>query len=254
MGSAVGFAQRAGFRRHQPTLTIAPRPAFLPWVRQTEHEIHFEYLTDMDGRLLTRNLNFTFLQVNFESGDRFSFGGGENFERLDDPFTLRGSGGMTAEIPAGDYRSWGWSISGGTAGRRMLSGSLGVERGDFWDGRRSQLDMSATIRPRRGVTISTDYQRNEVRLEQGALDTNLYRLSASWNLSPLTSMSGNVQYDDVSQVLGLFARARWIVRPGNDVFVVWSHNWQNEVARLFDREFSTLSRGFAIKVNYSYRF
>ena len=51
-----------------------------------------------------------------------------------------------------------------------------------------------------------------------------------------------------------FARARWIVRPGNDIFLVWSHNWQNEVARLLDREFTTLSRGGAVKVNYSYRF
>jgi hypothetical protein len=251
---AVGFAQRTGFRRHQPTLTIAPRPAFLPWVRQTEHQVHFEYLTDMDGRLLTRNLRFTFLGVNFESGDRISFGGGQNFERLDDPFTLRGSGGTSVPIEAGDYDSWGWSVGGRTAGRRMLSGSLDVERSDFWDGRRTQIDASATIRPRRGVAVSADFQRNEVALDRGDLETNLYRLSASWNLSPLTSMSGNVQYDDVSQVLGLFARARWIVRPGNDVFVVWSHNWQNEVARLFDRQFSTLSRGFALKVNYAYRF
>lgn len=251
---AVGFSQRTGFRRHQPTLTVAPRPTFLPWVRQTEHEIYFEYLTDMEGRLLTRNLNFGFLTVNFESGDRFSFAGGQNFERLDNPFTLRGSGGSSVVVPAGDYESWGWTIGGRTAGRRMVSGSLEVQRGDFWDGRRAQLDASATIRPRRGVSLSTDYQRNEVRLQQGALDTNLYRLSGSWNLSPLMSMNGNVQYDDVSQVLGLFARARWIIRPGNDVFVVWSHNWQNEVARLFDRQFSTLSRGFAVKLSYTYRF
>jgi hypothetical protein len=93
-----------------------------------------------------------------------------------------------------------------------------------------------------------------VRLEQGSFDTNLVRLSGSWNLSPLTSFTGNVQYDDVSRVVGLFARARWIVRPGSDVFLVWTHNWQNEVARLLDREFTLLSRGGAVKVNYSYRF
>jgi len=251
---AVGFAQRTGFRRHQPTLTIAPRPSFLPWVRQTEHQLYFEYLTDMDGLLLTRNLNFTFLTVNFESGDRLSFSGGRNFERLDAAFTLRGSGGASAVVDAGDYHSWGWSLGGRTAGRRTLSGSADFEWTDFWDGRRTQYDFSATARPRRGVSVSTDYQRNEVRLDQGSLDTNLVRLSGSWNLSPLKSMTGNIQYDDVSQVLGLFARARWIVRPGNDVFVVWGHNWRNAEASLFDRQLSTISRGLAMKVNYTYRF
>ena len=251
---AVGFAQRTGFKRHQPTLTIAPRPGFLPLVRQTEHQIQFEYLTDMDNRLLTRNLDFTFLQVNFESGDNLSFQGGRGFERLDRPFTISGSGENALIIEAGDYNATRWSVGGRTAGRRMLSASANLEKSDFWTGDRTQWSVSGTIRPRRGVALSSEYERNEVRLEQGAFDTNLVRVSGDWNLNPLTALSANVQYDDVSRVLGLFARARWIVRPGNDVFLVWSHNWQNEVARLLDREFTTLSRGGAVKVNYSYRF
>jgi len=251
---AVGFAQRTGFKRHQPTLTFAPRPGFLPGVRQTEHRIYVEYLTDMDDRLLNRNLDFTFLQMTFESGDSFSIEGGKAFERLDSAFNIRGSGAQELLIEPGDYTAWKWSVGGRTAGRRMLSGNANLERSDFWTGERTQWSASGTIRPRRGVSISTDYERNEIRLEQGAFDTNLVRVSGSWNLSPLTSMTGNIQYDDVSRVVGLFARARWIVRPGNDVFLVWGHNWQNEVARLLDREFTTLSRGGAVKVNYTYRF
>ncbi len=251
---AVGFAQRRGFRRHQPTLTIAPRPEWLTSVRQFEHQFYFEYLTDWDNRLLTRLFRVQPLQVNFESGDRFGFQVEREFERLERTFTIHGSGDDAVVIPAGDYYSWGWGIGGQTAGRRMVSGSADLGRSDFWDGERTQLDLRGTVRPRRGVSLSTDYQRNEVRLEQGSFDTNLVRLSGSWNLSPLTSFTGNIQYDDVSQVVGLFARARWIVRPGSDVFLVWTHNWQNEVARLLDREFVTLSRGGAVKVNYSYRF
>jgi hypothetical protein len=42
---------------------------------------YFEYLADLDNRLLTRNLNFTPLQLNFDSGDRLSVETGRNFER-----------------------------------------------------------------------------------------------------------------------------------------------------------------------------
>jgi hypothetical protein len=251
---AVGFAQRRGFRRWQPTFTFAPRPDRWGLVRQMQWQVMFEYLTDLDNRLLTRNLDFTFLQLNFESGDRFSVQGGRGFERLERPFTLRGGGGREARVQAGDYEGWGWSTGFQTAGRRMLSGSADVGPSAFWSGHRDELSLGGTVRPRRGVSLSANYGRNEVRLVEGDLDTNLVRLSGSWNLNPLTSFTGNVQYDDVSRVVGLFARMRWIVRPGSDVFLVWTHNWRNEADPLGDRQLVTLSRGGAMKVNYSYRF
>jgi hypothetical protein len=251
---AVGFAQRRGFRRHQPTLTLAPRPQWWSAVRQMEFSLAFTYLTDMENRLLERSFDLTFLQLNFESGDRLSLEAGTEFERLERTFTIHGSGDNSVVIEAGDYTSRSFSAGARSAGRRMVSGNADVSWSDFWDGERTRFDLGTTLRPRRGVSISTDYQRNEVRLPQGDFNTNLVRLSGSWNLSPLASVTGNVQYDDVSQVVGLFARARWIVRPGSDIYLVWTHNWRNEVARLLDREFTTLSRGGAMKVNYSYRF
>jgi hypothetical protein len=117
--------------------------------------------------------------------------------------------------------------------------------------------VAATVRPRRGVALSTTYARNQIRLPRGDLSTNLARLEWSWNLNPLTSFTGNVQYDDVSSIVGLFARGRWIVRPGSEIFLVWTHNWQydsdleNPVA---GRGLTTLSQGVALKANYSYRF
>jgi len=55
--------------------------------------------------------------------------------------------------------------------------------------------------------------------------------------------------------VGLFARIRWIVTPGSDVYFVYTHNWRNLGAGLFDsRELITISRGGSIKANYTYRF
>jgi hypothetical protein len=252
---AVGFAQRRGFRRHQPTLTFAPRPQQWALVRQMQWQAYFEYLTDWDHRLLTRNLDLTLLQLNFESGDRFSIEAGQNFERLQRPFNIHGSGENAIHIPIGDYQGWGWSADVGTAVRRTLSGGATFGRSSFWSGDRSQLGLSGSVRPLRGVTVSADYSRNQVRLAEGDFDTNLARLGASWNLSPLTSFTGNVQYDDVSGVVGVYARTRWIIRPGSDIYFVWTHNLRNDLDRIFDRHrYTTLSRGAAMKVNYSYRF
>ena len=69
------------------------------------------------------------------------------------------------------------------------------------------------------------------------------------------SATTQLQYDDVSDIAGLFARLRWIVKPGNDIYFVYTHNWQNLGTDILDNsDLITLSRGGAIKVNYTYRF
>ncbi len=251
---ALGFVERRGYRRHAPTLTYAPRPERWDSIRQTEHEIEFEYLTDLDDRLLTRNLEITPLQINFESGDRVGFEIGRNFERLDRVFTVYGSGADAIRIQPGDYDSDSWSFDASTAGRRMLSGTLEFEHSEFWGGERDTLDVSGTVRSRGGMQLTTTYQHNEVSLPQGDFETNLLRLSWAWNLSPWTSLTGNVQYDDLSEVVGVYARLRWTVQPGNDVFLVRSNNWLYDDGPLADSRFSTLSRGGALKFNYTLRF
>ena len=251
---AVGFAQRTGFRRWQPTLVIAPRPRGWRAVRQLEWEVRFEYLTDLENRLLNRNWDVTLLGIDFESGDDMSFRVGRYFERLERDFTIHGEGADAIVVPAHDYQAWSWSGSFRAAGRRTLSGNVDIARSDFWSGKRTELELGATLRPRRGVSVSADFEHNRVRLVEGDFDANLTRLSGSWNLNPLTSFTGNIQYDDVSRIVGLFTRARWIVRPGSEVFLVWTHNWLNEPELPGSSGFTTLSRGGALKANYSYRF
>ena len=43
--------------------------------------------------------------------------------------------------------------------------------------------------------------------------------------SPWMQFSNTIQFDSVSGLLGLQSRFRWILRPGNDLFLVYAHNW-----------------------------
>ena len=76
---------------------------------------------------------------------------------------------------------------------------------------------------------------------------------ADTQFSPFMYLVNNVQYDSVSGVLGWQARYRWIVRPGNDVFIVYTHNWVEDPFGRDDR-FRTLDRRGAAKVVYTKRF
>ena len=142
-----------------------------------------------------------------------------------------------------------------TASRRVVSGRVEVRRGGFWSGDRTQLEIGLDLRPSPGILLSIDVENNNVDLPQGSFDANLFRVAGEWNITPLASVTGNIQYDDVTEVVGLFMRTRWILAPGNELFLVFTQNWQNLGDGLFDedREFLTLSRGASMKLNYTYR-
>ncbi len=249
----VGFIPRVGFRRLQPSFAWAPRPDF-DWLRQLTFEVFFEYLTDLDGRLLTRNERLTLLDADFESGDNVDVEVSRGFERIDQPFRIR----QDVTIPRGAYTNREWKVSAQTAGRRRLSGSASLAHGGFWTGDRTVLEGGFTARPVPGWAFGASFERNDVDLPEGSFTTNLARVTGAWDVSPRASLTSNIQYDNVSRVLGLFARVRWILRPGNDLFLVYTHNWlENPIAipgRPDERRFETLSRGAAAKLTYAIRF
>ena len=69
--------------------------------------------------------------------------------------------------------------------------------------------------------------------------------------SPFIALVNNIQYDSQSAVLGWQSRFRWIITPGNDLYVVYTHNWLDDP--LLDR-FATLDKRLASKILYTYRF
>jgi hypothetical protein len=249
---AVGFVSRNDFRRVEPRVAWRPRPAFLAAVRQVTFAAQFRYLESLLGNLVEeRRWDFDLAGVEFESGDRLDLNASHVFEYLDLAFEV--AEGVTV-LPGG-YRNWEQSVSVGTAGRRAVSVDARLERGGFWDGDRTGVELGLTVRPVPGVSASLDYNRNEVTLPRGAFDTNLMRLNSGWDLSPWASLRTSVQYDDVSEVMGLFGLVRWILRPGNEVFLVYTHNWIYSAPgdNALDRRFITLTRGASAKVTYSFR-
>jgi hypothetical protein len=126
-----------------------------------------------------------------------------------------------------------------------------LSAGDFYSGTRAERDLNLTLRARPGLILGFNGQWNSVELPEGNFSTRLYRLNLETQFTPYIALVNNVQYDSQSAVLGWQSRFRWILTPGNDLYVVYTHNWLDEpsLSRL-----STLDRRLASKVLYTYRF
>ena len=256
---AVGFVTRNGFRRVEPNITWRPRPDST-WIRQYRFGTQFRYLASIDtGRPEERQWEFDLLGIEFENSADFNVRVTSQFEDLDRAFEI--SDGIV--IQPGGYQGWAWEVMGSTPSQKPIKLGAGIGGGDFWNGDRFGYDLGMEYRPSAGVELGLEYERNKVSLPQGVFDTNLMRLNTAWDISPWSSITSNVQYDDVSEIVGLFLKTRWIIAPGNDLYFVYTQNWQNLrgdqldprfTGDQLDPRFTTLSQGLSTKLNYTFRF
>jgi Domain of unknown function (DUF5916) len=247
--AAVGFASRVGFRRFNPSVSYSPRPRASRYIRRFSFGGNLDWLVGSDdGRTLTRDLDLEALQVDLHSQDSLQIHVLPSYERLERPFAI--APGIT--LPAGaSYQFTRYRVQASTANRRVISVAPTVEWGRFYSGTRLQLATDLNIRARPGLIVYLSGEWNRVALAEGRFETRLVRAVLETQFSPWVSLVNNVQYDTQSAVLGWQSRFRWILTPGDDVYVVYTQNWLDDSVT---GRFSTLDRRAASKLLYTHRF
>ena len=243
--ATMGFVPRKGIRRFGWFLRAAPRPK--RWkTRQISCAFDGNYITDQDtNKLLTRNIVFP-CDWRFNSGDILSFRAWQQFERLTDDFEI--SDGVTLGPDGYTFRRY--LVRAETADKRKVSARLTYVWGDFYSGERDSWEAQLNFQPGPRLFLSTEYRQNDVRLPEGNFVVRLFRVRLDLALNPNLSWFTLVQYDTVSDVLGLNTRIRWIIEPGNDLFLVFNQRWLDEE----EGGFRSIAREAQFKVRYTYRF
>ncbi len=247
---AIGFTPRSGFRSYNPVLRFSPRPRDHRWIRRVTFGADLDLRTDMDNRFLTRQLEFTVLEASLHSRDNFEVLIVPTYERLEKDFEIHPG----IILPAGgEYRFNRYRFQVGTASNRILSTRSHVELGSFFSGDRQELEVQLSVRPRPGIVVRLESTWNRVNLAEGGFQTRLYRLEAETQFNPWIQLANNIQYDSVSGVLGWQSRFRWILTPGNDLYVVYLHNWLDDPLDSLDG-FQGLDRSLSTKFVFTHRF
>jgi hypothetical protein len=253
---AVGFVQRNGFRRYNPEVGYTWRFRNHPWLRSIQQEVDWQWFHDMDNHLLTQNVATRPLTVVFRDGSTLAYELEPSYERLTEDFEI--SAGVI--LPAGGiYKFTRHQLEASMADRYRVAVGGVTTWGDFFSGTLKDYGVNLRVRPRPGIAAQLEVQRSTIDLAEGSFDTNLVRLTANTQFSPWLSLVNNIQYDDVSDALGWQMRFRWIQRPGNDVFFVYTHNWRESVGAAVSggpeaRRFATLDKRAAAKISYTLRF
>jgi len=247
---SVGFAPRNGFKRLQPTVKYKPRPLTWEKVRQLEFGIDLEHMTDIAGRLIKQETKIHVFKIKFENGDEAFIGAKILREYLDTDYEIR-EGNI---ITSGHYKSNGFWIGTKTSNSRKIAAEIMAFRGDFWTGEKQTVKSKLFIDFFPGINLFGEFEYNDVKLSSGDFKTTLYKIIIGIYPTPRLAFYNNIQYDDISKILGLYSKIRYIIRPGSDLYLVYNNNWQENENGIGSNDYSTISRSSSIKINYTYRF
>ena len=247
---AVGFGRRNGFKRIQPSFSYHPRPERYDFIRQVEFGIQYEFMTDLENKMLKKQTTITPFNIRFESQDQLSAKIVSLIEYLDKPFTIY----EDITIPIEEYSSEELQVKFETSEKRMLSTEFEYQTGDFWNGQKQTIKTQISVKPFSGFNIQTEYEKNTVKLSGKSFNTELYNFELGIYPTPRTAIFSNLQYDNVSDALGLFAKLQHTIRPGSDFYLVYTHNWISLSDQIFDFDLMTVSKVSSLKINYSIRF
>ena len=244
---SVGFLLRNGFQQFNPYFNFSPRPSNSRYIRRMGFTVDADLKTGLNNDYISRTFSLTALNIDFHTQDTFSILVIPQTERLDRPFLL-----PAVTLPAGgEYTFVRYRVTGFTASRRVIAVTPTVEWGSYYSGTRQQVATDLTIRARPGVIVYLSSEWNRVSLAEGRFETRLFRATPEFQFSQWLSVVNTVQYDSVSRGLGWQGRFRWILKPGNDVYFVYTQNWLDNPGI---GGFSTVNRRAASKIIYTQRF
>jgi len=156
-----------------------------------------------------------------ESGEHLEWNYIPTFEHLDVPFEIQPG----VVIPPGSYRWTRFRTEVNTATKRPWVVDFAYRWGSFYDGTLRQYQPGLTLKPSTHVAVVLQMERDEGTLPTGRFVTQLFSGRLDYNASPNLTWSNLVQYDSISRILGFQSRFRWILKPGNDLFLVVSRGW-----------------------------
>ncbi len=219
----VGFVLRSNIRRSFATFRVSPQPngSFL---RRSNIFQTLTHLTNIDGRVQDWDYRLTCFNE-LTNGDNFNIGYGRIFERLEleDPNALYR---FRADIliPQGDYYNHLLQANYQSSAKRKLTVFGSVFWREFYDGELRNYGGGFGFRPNAHWSFGLNYDRNQVDLPQGELNTDLFELRGNFAFNTRLFLNALLQYNSETNELSTNLRLNFIHTPGSDLFFVYNES------------------------------
>jgi hypothetical protein len=201
----------------------------------------------LSGELQSQEVRYRLIELENRLGDQLALQHRASQEQLFEPFEI--SAGVI--IPVGHYSFQDTRVYAQTADQRKVWASAAYQEGSFYGGDRTEIYGGINWRPSGRLRVSLDYTFNDIDLPEGNFVTRLVGFRTDVAFSSTLSWVTRIQYDNVSELMGVNMRLHWIPEAGREAFLVLNHTLEDY--DLDDRFHSTLAEA-TVKFSYTFRF
>ncbi|MCH7571662.1 MAG: carbohydrate binding family 9 domain-containing protein [Planctomycetes bacterium] len=216
---ALGFVPRNGIREY----FIRGRYRWRPGgdIRRIDVGVFSQLFTNLDDETESASARFTLFNLETEFGDQYELQYRIVREVIDSPFEI--SDGIIIPVGAYDWDRWSVKYEGSRA--RLFRFEAELNYGDFWTGDRWDIRGEIEWRVSSQLSLGVEFEQNSVELNEGKFITRLARGRINIFFTPDISWQSFIQFDNVSDTLGINSRFRWILEPGNELFFVINQSY-----------------------------
>jgi hypothetical protein len=243
---ALGFTSRTDVRDYAGQIAYTHRPLEGYW-QSLFFAVDGQRIEELAGGLQSQQIGFTPIQMHNRTNDMIWVRSNFQKEVLVEPFAI--SRGIL--IPAGEYSFGDHGIEFAFSAHRRFSGRIARTDGDFYGGGRVRTFGNFTWAPSPRFRTGMGFNIQEIDLPQGRFTTRIITATYDIVFSSTLSWTNQIQYDNVSEVMGVNLRLNWIPEAGRQLFFVINHNMQD-----FDRDnrFHSASADVVARMSYTFRF
>ena len=160
-------------------------------------------------------------------------------------------GSRSVVIPGGNYTFNEARVFLNTGTHRKLSANLSVWAGEFYDGDHVEFRSALTWRPSNQLEFGLTHNENSIKLPGGDFKVRQINLQANFSLNTRWSWNNLVQYDNVSELMGLNSRLVYIPEAGQQAILVFNYGAQD---RDKDNNFTSTNTDLSLRVAYTFRY
>ena len=242
----LGFVRRTGVEHYRYRLEHTWRGGPTDSLRRWRWSVSPHFDRDRIGEEDYLRLPVKWLDIQFHSEDSISIESTHSDETLDTGFDLTD----TVTVSPGEYDGVRHVVELESNDRRLLTGDVRIEFGDFYSGDIVRTKVSPVFLPSKLFTWRLSYEDIRVDLDEGDFDTQVVSTNLDFAFDPDLSWANLVQYDTESDELAWQSRVHWILEPGRDLFLVGQFGWD----RSGQESFVATTRELVLKLSYTWRF
>jgi len=232
---SLSFLSRSGVQNISTGISYQPRPGkgFIgKYIRQFFFEFYTNFHWKLNGALETMRIFTAPINFRTENGEHIEFNIMPNIDVLDESFEI--SDGII--IPQGRYNFLRYRFEYSTSSYKMIKFDFGYKFGDYYNGKLNQLELGLNFKLHGNINTALQAEFIRGEFPEGDFAENLYRLKLDFYLNPDLGLLNFIQYDDVSEELGINTRIVWRISPGNTLYLVYNKSWErrwNPISRFY---------------------